>query len=572
MIKFKKLRAKNFLSIGNIFLEYTLDKYQNTCFVGDSGAGKSLIEDLISFSLFNKSYRNINKGQLVNNINKSQCVVEIEFEINNKLFKVVRGIKPNIFEIYVDNEMLQYGSDMNELQAYLENHILKINYKSFIQTSVIAPAGFTSFMQLTSPQRKEIIENILDINIFSLMAQNSKEKLKVANNEYNNTQNQLKILVSETESQRKYIDLIKKSLDDKTEEIKIKINKLKLSKDKLTKELKEVEFEYKKLVEPIKDESITQNERNLNKNIIEHEQEIKLIKKDISFYSNHEECPTCSQHIESNYKKNTIEQLNKKLKDNENKININKSLLTENLKKLEIQNKNINSYQNLKNEFKSKMNNLIYSLKEVEKNIFSYTNELNEVKPIYDIEEENNKLKKLKSEGKKLSIESEDIKKQKDLLTTVVSLFKDDVLKKVILSKYVPIINYKINEYLKILELPIRFAFDDTFTEKILAQNQDNYSYNSFSAGEKSRLDLAIIFTLRDISAIKNSLNTSLLLIDEVFDSSLDSASTENLMKILKTLKNTNIIVISHKSDVEDFFDRTLRFTKVNGFTKYIET
>lgn len=566
MILFQKLRYKNFLSSGNQFTEIEFDKNRSTLVIGENGSGKSTMLDALTFVLFNKPFRKINKQQLINSINEKDCCVEIFFKIGIVEFKIIRGIKPNIFEIYKDGEPIDKLSSSVDQQKWLEQTVLKLNYKSFTQIVVLGSSNFIPFMQLSLQHRREVIEDILDIGIFSIMNENAKTYIKELKDDIKDLSYKKDSIENKIETQKIFIEKIRKN---KEEDIKNKKNKI--------KELRHLEDFYRTINDKLTKEII-----QLNENILIYSGSTDKLKKLVSlkgklnqkisnlieshkFFNENKVCPTCKQEIEENFRINKIQEIEDNSKEIQNGFNELQITIKEEEEKENYFNIISKEIVSLNNEI-SKNN---FSISEYQKQI---QNLQSEIQIIADkIEEKDVELLNLKCfENDYQSIIEESNKKKEELLNYnfIISLLKDDGAKSKIIKKYLPIINKNLNKYLDILDFSVNFTLDEEFNEKALNPIYDDFSYSSFSEGEKMRIDLAILFTWREIAKLKNSTNTNLLILDEVFDSSLDEFGTDNFTKIIKyEIKNSNVFVISHKTyELEDKFDKTLVFQKQKGF------
>jgi DNA repair exonuclease SbcCD ATPase subunit len=568
MIKFKAIRYKNFLSTGNTFTEIKLDSNPVTLIVGENGAGKSTFLDAITFALFGKPFRNINKPQLVNSINERECLVEIEFSISTKNYLVRRGIKPNVFEIYCNKSLLNQDAKSKDYQDQLEKLILKMNYKSFTQIVILGSTNFTPFMQLTAADRRAVIEDLLDIQIFSSMNVVVKNKLT----ELKDISSELKFAITSCKEKiqlhKTHLEEMKKNNDDL---LNAKNNEITENQEILS----QLESDHNVLSDAI---SKLQGElvgRDAAKNkkqkiqILEAklESNIEKFKKDMDFFINNDTCPTCEQSI--NNKDNKIHECNEKietLKSGLSKLKQEETLILSNLEQLQkINDKLID----LKNQL------LTNSTKSTQ--IISYINKLN--KEIFELKQKPvmSEAFKLKSEELTKSLE-ENTSKYKQCLTDlqnyelVSNMLKDSGIKSKIIKQYIPVINKQINKYLAVIDFFVNFNIDEEFKESIKSRHRDSFSYENFSEGEKRRIDLVLLFTWRAVAKMKNSVHTNLLIFDEVFDGSLDANGTEEFMKLLEISgKNTNIFVISHKGDVlADKFKNIIKFKKMQNFSQMV--
>ena len=569
MITFKSVRYKNFLSTGNVFTEIPLNKNQTTLIIGENGAGKSTFLDAITFSLFGKPFRNINKPQLINSINEKECVVEVEFSIGTKNYKIVRGIKPNLFEIYCDGVLLNQDAKAKDYQDQLEKLILKMNYKSFTQIVILGSTNFTPFMQLSAGDRRAVIEDLLDIQIFSAMNVVVKNKLHTLKDE----SAQLKIQIDATKGK---IELHKKHLEELKRNTKELVNSKKQELADNTATLSEyvvesatIDGKIDNLLNQITDEEANTKKFNkLNQLEAKIEANISKIEKDIEFYSQNSTCPTCDQTI--NNKEEKVHTCTSKINE-----------LTVGLDKLKEESnavlQRINTIKTTQKELKTLEQDLVRvntSIKQVRNYIKKLETE------IEDIENKPAMSDEFKAQSKTLLNELQDYNEKRKTtaeLTTnydiIAQLLKDGGIKSKIIKQYIPVINKLVNKYLSSMEFFVNFNIDEEFKESIKSRHRDDFSYENFSEGEKKRIDLALLFTWRAVAKLKNSANTNLLIFDEVFDGSLDTNGTEEFLKLINMfVDNTNIFVISHKGDVlADKFKHTIKFAKVKNFSQMVQ-
>jgi DNA repair exonuclease SbcCD ATPase subunit len=570
MIKFEKVRWKNILSTGNVFTEIDLCRSTNTLIIGSNGAGKSTILDALCFGLFGKPFRKINKPNLLNSINQSHGVVEVEFTIGKKSYKVVRGIKPNVFEIYCNNDLLNQDSKSKDYQEQLEKSILKLNFKSFTQVVILGSASFVPFMQLSPADRRAIIEDLLDIQIFSSMNAILKEKsseLKevTSKNKYNIdlTEEKIELQKHNIEEHKKHNDIeIKKKEDEITESEK--------EIESCEKEINNIQSNIEILLKSIEDK--TPNEKKIGKlNQLESKMDdnIKKSKKDISFYEQNDNCPTCKQGIGEEFRNNQISEIEKKIDTQQKGLEqIKEEIVKLDNRMKDIQKINSEIYKN-NNEI-IQNNSTIKSLNEFIKKLKNQISDLSNKKN--NLEDDNSKLKKLKEELEALISEQQELTIEKQYYEYASTLLKDNGIKTKIIKQYLPIMNKLINRYLTAMDFFVNFNINENFEETIKSRHRDEFSYDNFSEGEKMRIDLALLFTWRQIAKLKNSTNTNLLILDEVFDSSLDSVGTEEFLKLMGEMgSETNIFVISHKGDqLFDKFRSVIRFQKKNNFSEVV--
>ncbi len=570
MITFEKIRWRNFLSTGNQFTELDFTKTPSTLVIGANGAGKSTMLDALCFGLFNKPFRKITKSQLVNTINERDTLVEIEFQVGTIDYKVVRGIKPGVFEIYRNDSLIDQDAANRDYQKYLEQSILKLNFKSFTQVVILGSSTFVPFMQLGASHRREVIEDLLDIQIFSYMNMLLKERVKDNNEILRDCKHELEMATAAIKAQEKTLSKLTivnderiahqkerfdnneermKTLKEEIEEFQKKINKLVNS----TTKLKTKEDEYKKTF-GILSKLNGRQER---------------VAKDIKFFKDNSSCPVCTQEIEEKFRKVKVKTLNEKV-DELNEAagtlekQVHKTLQT--IEKLREDSSNVTEYQ-------FEIRRLVNEEQKLMKQNTDILSQIKNLTDKSDLSKEQLLLTKLQEEFNEKETACSGVSKEAQDYKLVGNLLKDGGIKAKIISKYIPIINQRINRYLTSMDTYINFTLNEEFGEVIKSRHRDKFSYSSFSEGEKQKIDLALLFTWRHVAKLKNSIITNLLILDEVFDSSLDNTATEELLKILKELyTDTNMFIISHKGDVLlDKFDRTIRFEKVNEFSKVFE-
>ncbi len=570
MIIFRYIRWKNLLSTGNYFTEIKLNNTQNTLIVGENGSGKSTMLDALCFALFGKAFRNINKPNLLNSINGKDCVVEVEFDTNNKTYKVVRGIKPNVFEIYQDGELLNQDAAAKDYQEILEKSILKLNYKSFTQIVILGSASFTPFMQLSSSDRRAIIEDLLDIQIFSTM--NGIVKDKIINNKdlISEKKHTIDLTQQKYDLQKKHIDQLKQNNEDKIKEYdeEIKSNSDTLSTllsqiNTLSTEIEEFQLAVNNKIETeTKIKKITKLESQIEINL-------SKIRKDIGFFQEHDDCPTCRQAIASSFKEEELKTLSTKATECEHGLTqLETKLLVEQEKLQEITEKQ-KAIQKRQVEIATK-NATIVELNKYNDRLQKQILELTNSKTVSDKEEK--ELLAIKKELNDLTESLKVLIDEKTYYEVASNLLKDTGIKTKIVKQYLPVINKLVNKYLAALDFFVNFNLDESFKETIKSRHRDEFTYNNFSEGEKQRIDMSLMLTWRAVAKLKNSSNTNLLILDEVFDSSLDNNGTEYLMNILHMLEGVNLFVISHKGDIlQDKFSNVIRFDKVKNFSKVIK-
>lgn len=571
MIEFKTIKWKNFLSTGNNFTEIDLTTHQKTLIVGENGAGKSTILDALCFCLFNKPFRKINKPQLVNTINHGDCKVEIEFQIGSINWKVVRGMKPTIFEIYKNDSILDQTAAAVDQQKWLEQNVLKLNYKSFTQIVVLGSSTFVPFMQLPAAGRREVIEDILDIRIFSTMNVILKERVKIAKEEVSDLEYAVSILREKVDVQRKYIQNLKDQSEQNKEEkenvISVLEENIRLKKEQVESYMSRMD-DLNEEVEKYSD--IDARVNKIREYDITFSGKIKELTKEQKFFTNNASCPTCNQEISEDLKETKITETTGKIEK-----------FKQALDKLSNDQKEVNKVLSERKEILDTINEVQSKIrecfKEVEWNEKRVAETLTEIGSINSndslIIEETEKIKTLIEQGKSQELQRRQLIKKQTELKMVAEILKDGGVKSSIIKKYLPVMNTLINKYLQELEFYVNFNLDDTFNETIKSRFRDEFSYASFSEGEKMRIDLALLFTWREVAKLKNSVNTNLLILDEVFDSSLDSNGTADFINILRNItEGNNVFVISHKQDIlHDKFDNVIQFKKVKNFSKPVQ-
>ena len=567
MIIFRNLRWKNFLSTGNFFSEINLDGNNTTLIVGSNGSGKSTMLDALCFVLFGKPFRNINKGQLVNTINQKDCTVEIEFDTGNKSYKIVRSIKPNLFEIYCNGHLINQDAAVKDYQEHLEKFILKLNYKSFTQIVLLGSASFTPFMQLSASDRRSIIEDLLDIQIFSRMNGVLKDKFLLLKEKHSQTKYAVDLKSEKIQYQIQFIDSLKKSnaaqLSSKQQDIANIQHLVVVSETNCTT-----------LHQSLSDLCIQISDKDKVDGKITKFSGVKLslgktlkkVNTDISFYHDNNDCPTCKQTIADEYKSHIIEERTKKLEEvNDALKKIDTEIVTLNVRCDEI-GKIAEQIQTLNSQ-------LTFEQSEIKANrryIESVEKEIKRLSLVKDdLQTEQTKLESMNQELAELESEIKIISEERLYYEVATNLLKDTGIKTKIIRQYIPVINKLVNKYLAALEFFVNFNLDESFKETIKSRHRDDFTYASFSEGEKQRIDMALMLTWRAVAKLKNSASTNILILDEIFDSSLDTNGTEDLMKILNMLEGSNLFVISHKGDIlQDKFANVIRFEKVNNFSR----
>ena len=568
MIKFKTVRWKNLLSTGNTFTEIELTRNPSTLIIGENGSGKSTILDALCFGLFGKPFRTINKPQLVNSINGSGLLVEVEFTVGSRNYKVVRGVKPNVFEIYNNNKPLNQEANVRDYQKILEQQILKLNYQSFTQVVILGSSTFIPFMQLKARHRREVVEEILDIQIFSLMNMLLKIKLKDLQEELVLTDNRYELTTEKISLQENYIDDLKKNKDKliktKKESIENNTNVI----QSRTSEREELENANAIFLEQIKDQQqVEQKETKLKDFRATLAEKHKSHSSMLDFFDNNADCPTCQQHIDEMFKEEMTSQQKQEVKKYQTGMDKMKSELTSTKQRL----KEIKEVADKIRDNQLSIAQLNTSIVELEKFNTKLETEIKSFNGGGVSKSDTDKLKNLKEEHKKIDGERQSAKEERNYVEAAKIMLQDTGIKTKIIKQYLPIMNKLINKYLTSMEFYVNFTLNENFEETIKSRHRDEFTYASFSEGEKMRIDLALLFTWRAIAKMKNSTNTNLLILDEIFDSSLDNTGTDEFLKILNTLAGENVFVISHKQDVlVDKFRETIRFAKEKNFSHVV--
>ena len=568
MIHFKYVRWRNFLSTGNQFTEIQLDRNNTTLIIGENGAGKSTILDALCFGLFGKPFRNINKPQLLNSVNGGSCEVEVEFRIGSKEVKVVRGIKPNKFEIYINGKMYNQDANVRDYQKYLEQQILKLNYRSFTQVVILGSSTFIPFMQLKARHRREVVEEILDIQIFSLMNMLVKQRMKTIAEDIREMDYSIKLNREKISLQEKYISEVKQNKDKLVEEKTLLIssneeevftrnsanNKLNQEKDKWLTEIADKDKVVSTMSKLNNLKSTLREKKNSNAKMVE-------------FFENNDICPTCEQTLDNSeemiaLKEKEVSKFSAALKELEDKI-------TESKGRQKIINEIVEKIR--ESEVQVAKNN--QSVVQLEKFNATLSTEIEQLADEELSKSDYDKLKRLNKKMKGLDEQKSKLREDQTYADAVRNMLQDTGIKTKIIKQYLPIMNKLINTYLTSMEFYVNFTLNENFEETIKSRYRDEFTYASFSEGEKMRIDLALLFTWRAVAKMKNSTNTNLLILDEIFDSSLDGTGTDEFLKILNTLGDENVFVISHKQDaLADKFRSTIKFEKIKNFSHISET
>ena len=578
MILFENIRWKNFLSTGNQYIEINFQtdgesrfaKNSTTLIVGANGAGKSTVLDALTFSLFSKPFRKINKPQLVNVVNEKDCRVEVEFSIGTTQWKVVRGIKPNIFEIWRDGNLLDQSSHAADQQKWLEQNVLKMNYKSFTQIVILGSSAFVPFMQLTASHRREVIEDLLDIKIFSSMNNLIKDKIRLLREEIKTFKLKKESLTDKVEMQQNFIEEVEEQGKGRISEDNHKIKVLQVEVDTHMEQNELTDANITELVK--KQEEVTGATEKLRefgtlKGKISNK--VTTITREHKFFSDNVTCPTCTQSIDEEFRINKIEDAQNKAKE-----------LQSGYKELEEAIKNEEERERHFTNLSKEITTLTHGISKNNTKISGCQRQIrdleSEIQRLTDqLANRNTEHDKLATFKDKLKTTYDELSSRKDTISYydfAYSLLRDGGVKSKIIKKYLPLINQQVNRYLQKMDFYINFTLDEEFNETVQSPVHEDFSYASFSEGEKMRIDLALLFTWREVARMKNSVNTNLLIMDEVFDSSLDGMGTEEFLKIIRfVIKDTNIFVISHKPDMHDKFESMVRFEKVKGFSRMAE-
>ena len=564
MIRLKTVRWKNFLATGNRFIEVKLDQEPMMLIVGKNGAGKSTLIDAITLSLFGKPFKKVNKGQLINSVNERDTLTEIEFSVGSNDWKVCRGIKPNLFEIYNNGNLINQDAKSMDYQKYLEEKILKLNFKSFTQIVVLGSASFVPFMQLTANDRRIIIEDILDIGIFSLMKTLLKDRVITLRDETTELDYEIKLLQEKITLQEKHLKAMEEESNQKR---KTDLDKIKETEQEIARLNKDIDNHQERITEltnSIKDKVIVDKKnQELDKYRSQIKKNLKKLGKDKKFFEDKENCPTCEQEIDEKFKKNKLVKVGADLDE----MNVGLTQLEKEVQKVY---QRIGEISKSTQEIQKEESKVVQKLSNIQAHK-SFINKLSkELESLQvDIKKDSvNILNKELEESKSTRFKYVDQKFYYDVLSNILN---DTGIKTRIIKKYLPVINKHVNDYLKDMDFFVNFQLDENFQETIKSRHRDQFSYYSFSEGEKKRIDIALLLTWRDIASMRNSVNVNLLILDEVFDASLDQAGVDDLMKLFNILKNTNLFIISHKLDIlDDKFPSKLIVEKVKNFTQMV--
>ena len=569
MITFQKIKWKNFLSTGNNWTEIDFQKYNTNLIIGTNGSGKSTMLDALTFGLFNKPFRKIKKSQLINTTNERDCMVEINFSVNSRDYIIRRGIKPNIFDIEVNGTLLHKEADDRINQKILEETILKVNYKSFTQIVILGSTNFVPFMQLSCPNRRDVIEDLLDIRIFSAMNGLIKERIRLQKEQVRSLDLKKDNLKDKMSMQENFIKELKDQGKSNIKSSKGKIVTLSLESDTHMQKNSSIELDISKLItEQEKVTGASEKLKKLNNLKGKITQKVSTITKEHKFFTDNTVCPTCSQNIEEEFRLNRITDVQDKAKE----LKKGYQDLEETIK---LESERERHFTKLSKEITQLNHGISQNNTRISLNQRQIRDLENEVQRITEqFKNRNTEHEKLTEFKENLEKTIEDLSTRKEEINHydfAYSLLRDDGVKTKIIKKYLPFINQQVNRYLQLMDFYINFTLDEEFNETVKSPIHEDFSYSSFSEGEKMRIDLALLFTWREVARVKNSVNTNLLIMDEVFDSSLDGFGTDEFLKIIRfVIKDANIFVISHKSDLHDKFDNVVKFDKIKGFSRMV--
>ena len=569
MIIFRNIKWRNFLSTGAAFTEIQLDKSNTTLIVGENGSGKSTMLDALSFALYNKPFRKINKPQLLNSINKKDLVVEVEFSIGSNSYKIIRGIKPNVFEVYQNDNLLNQNAESKDYQEILETQILKLNHKSFCQVVVLGSASFTPFMQLAAQARREVIEDLLDIQIFSTMNSLLKEDISDNSKALQQAEYNYSLTTNAIEMQNQYASKMRDNTVEQIEKIKKEIVLTDSVLEIETYKIVDMDVQIGELLMSITDEAKI---RNKHQKLLILEQQlldkIRKLKADITFFDSHDNCPTCKQVIQNDFKCETVDDKTKNIEE----VQCGMDQLKEELTNLTNEIKQIDSIKKSITDLKIQQAAHINTANGHKSYIVKLNKNIEELNKKNDEFISEDSMKQLEIQLQNNIEEKSELARCKDSLQVAALILKDSGIKSRIIKQYVPVINKLINKYLSAMDFFVQFELDETFNEKIKSRFRDEFSYSSFSEGEKMRINLAILFTWRAVAKMRNSASTNILIMDEVMDSSLDVNGTNEFLKILLGLTNdTNTFIISHKTDqLFDKFNQVIKFEKNQNFSRIV--
>ena len=567
MLHFEKLRWKNFLSTGNVYTEIHLDRSPSTVVVGENGAGKSTMLDALCWGLFNKSFRNIKLVQLINSINGKDARVEVEFHIGTTQYKIIRAYKPNLFEIWKNGELIPQPGNVRDYQSILEDQILKLNYKSFTQVVILGSATFTPFMQLPVKDRREVIEDLLDIQVFSQMNTLLKDRVSKNKNDITDIEYKIELVENKIEVQQQYLRQVKSDIGEEIKEYEEMIVSAQQTNANTSVHIAQTEEKIRSHFNTISDHTKVQNKSEKVSDLLSklHDKEHSS-NKTLKFFESHDNCPTCNQIIAAQIKEEKIQKTQSiisKTTDAISELQKQNDQLHDRLKQINATQIDITELQQQISSMQSDIKHVDASINQYNKKIESLNDRMGEEKT-FDVE-----IDKLNNDQKSLSADREQLSNDRMVLDYASKMLKDGGIKTKIIRQYVPIINKLVNKYLASMDFFVDFTLDEQFNEVIRSRHRDDFSYASFSEGEKARIDLSLMLTWRAVAKLKNSVNTNLLILDEVFDGSLDINGSEILMNLFREMTGTNIFVISHKSDqIVDKFRSTIKFEKVKSYSR----
>ena len=570
MINFRKIKYKNLLSSGNKFTEIGLDKHQTTLILGDNGSGKSTLLDALCFALYGRGFRNLKKDLLVNSVNGRDLLVELEFSIGKKNYKVIRGAKPNKFELYLDDVMINQDANVRDYQEHLEKQILKMSFRSFTQVAILGSANFTPFMQLKARDRRNLVEDLLDISIFSTMSDILKKKIANHKNEITETGHEIKIMEERIHGLNEQINVLRENRDSKISKYESTVEETQTNINQLMEKIDEKTQNVVAETRLISDKDTTEDRL---RQTLELETQLgrarKKALKDIEFYESNDNCPTCKQGLDHEHKEKHIEERTSKVAEIKEAL----STIDEKISGLHERIQVIKDIQSKIEDMQKNIGLLQTEVVSNQKYISKLQKEIEDLKSEASSPDAQDKVLEAEDELEVLLAKKESQSETSHYYDIAQMLLRDQGVKQKIIKQYVPIMNKLINKYLAQLEFYVGFEIDESFEETIKSRFRDVFKYDNFSQGEKMRIDLSLLFTWRAIARMKNSVNTNLLILDEVFDSSLDSAGTDDFLKLLNTLtEKTNAFIISHKGDaLYDKFNDVLRFEKYKNFSRVAE-
>lgn len=569
MIYFEKLRYKNFLSTGNTFNEINFEESPTTLVVGQNGAGKSTMLDALAFSLFGKPHRKISKKQLINSINAKGTLVEVEFRIGSQKYKIVRGIKPNKFEVWVNGNMVNQNSHAKDYQSLLEKNIIKLNHKSFHQIVVLGSSSFVPFMQLTSQARRDVIEDLLDINMFSKMNSLLKEKISLTKDKINENGHEINLINSKINSHKRLISELMTVNSQQRKQKETRIDELQKESDSINQESVKLLADIDKYLPQTKEklEEVNSRKEKLNGFLSDFKWKLNEYGKQSKFFRDNEQCPTCDQKVEETHRQEKIATAESKASTVSEALETCKC----DIKKADDILEGIHEQLEICEGWQREVSAQTAQINTINKNIRTLQSEISDLSEgTGDLSSANKELESLRESKESLQDDKYKLGEEHSYQQVMGELLRDQGIKSKIIKQYLPVINNLTNQYLQTLDFFVHFDLDEGFQETIRSRHRDSFSYDSFSEGEKQRIDLSLLFTWRQIAKMKNSVATNLLILDETFDSSLDAEGVDNLMKILYTLgEDTNVFVISHKGELEDAqFQRKIEFVKDRNFSK----